>query len=231
MEHKLDIIVDDVKIKIQLDEDDYDYAYNRVYLKHPTPIESEDAIKWLQKCIVQNITPIELENERTKELNAMDMMQNHSLFNNSEVIFEMQILATIFVLYIHHMFDNLAVRDNTGHGDYLVAFLILHIMSYLAHFYRLRDIALNGKPDVNGIYTAKKEALISNIETFIICIMIGFTIKHYFDTSQEELHSHGIRTYFLIFDCFITFFVKGYIYFGQMMKVSGEVTKNIYTLF
>ena len=150
-------------------------------MKHPTPIESEDAIDWLEKCIFLNITPIELEDERTKELNAMDMMQNHSLFNNSEVIFEMQILAVLFVLFIHHLFDNLATRDNSGHQFYLVSFLVLHIISYLAHYYRLRDIALNGKPDVNGIYTAKKEAMISNIETFVICIMIGFTIKHYMD--------------------------------------------------
>ena len=123
--------------------------------------------------------------------------------------------------------------EHTMHGNigYLSAYLFVHIYSYVGHYFRLHDIKLNGKPDVNGVYTAKKEAIFQNIEIFVICMLVGFTIKHLIDMEQESFHIEGVHTYFLILNSTITFFTKAYIYFGQMMKVSGEITKNIYTLF
>lgn len=45
-------------------------------------------------------------------------------------------------------------------------------------FYRVNELKMHGKPDVNGIPAAPKESFISNIEIFLICIVIGFTAKH-----------------------------------------------------
>jgi len=39
-----------------------------------------------------------------------------------------------------------------------------HICSYLAHMFRVRDIRLNGKPDVNGVLGAKREKVLFSIE-------------------------------------------------------------------
>lgn len=102
---------------------------------------------------------------------------------------------------------------NINNG-YLIAFLILHVCSYVGHYFRLHDIKLNGKPDINGVYTAKTEAIFQNIEIFIICILVGFTVKHLIDMDTASFHLEGVHTYFLILNSTITFFTKAYIYFG-----------------
>lgn len=99
------------------------------------------------------------------------------------------------------------------------------------HYFRIYDIKLNGKPDVNGVYTARRETLVSNIETFIMCIIIGFTAKHLSDMGAEAFQKEAIRSYYLIFDSVLTFFYKPYIYIGLVVKLDGEIKKNLYTLY
>ena len=71
-------------------------------------------------------------------------------------------------------------------------FLILHVLSYLVHFFRIHDIKLNGKPDLYGVYSARREALLSNFETFMVCIVIGYTAKHLLEMNIETFHEEGI---------------------------------------
>lgn len=115
--------------------------------------------------------------------------------------------------------------------SYIILFLILHIISYLMHYFRVYDIKKNGVADMNGVYSARREAFISNIETFVICIVIGFTVKHLYDIGMDEFHREGIRSYFIIFDSIVTFLFKSYIYLGLVIKLDGEIRKNLYTLY
>ena len=115
--------------------------------------------------------------------------------------------------------------------DYVILYLILHIVSYLIHYFRVYDIKKNGIADLNGVYSAKREAFISNIETFVICIIIGFTVKHLNDMGLITFHKEGIRSYFIVFDSIVTFLFKSYIYSGLVIKLDGEIRKNLYTLY
>jgi len=81
--------MDGIMIKIKLDGNDWDYAYNRAYLRHPHVIESNDGTDWIQKCVYGQILPNELEDMRVKEINSLDMLSNTQMLNHSEVIIEM----------------------------------------------------------------------------------------------------------------------------------------------
>ena len=115
--------------------------------------------------------------------------------------------------------------------SYVVLFLILHIISYFTHYYRIYDIKLNGKPDHNGVYSARHESFVSNVETFLICIVIGFTVKHLFEMNDLEFHDEGIINYFIVVNSVITFFYKPFIYIGLLIKLDGEIRKNLFTLY
>ena len=144
----------------------------------------------------------------------------------------MQIMVAFIILQINAIYqkegDDVVSMPNR---PYIIIYLIMHIISYILYYFRKRDIKLNGQPDANGVYTAKRESFISNIETFIMCIVIGFTVKHMIDMGGESFHREGIRSYFLVVDSIITFFYKPFIYFGMVIKVDGEIRKNLYTLY
>lgn len=160
------------------------------------------------------------------------MMQNTSIFYNSEIILEMQIIACIVILQIHGLFmkEGEEIEDEPNR-PYIILYLTLHILSYLASYFRNYDVKLNGQPDINGVFTARRETFISNLETFIMCIVIGFTVKHLQDNGTETFHKEGLRSYFLVVDSVVTFFYKPYIYFGLVIKIDGEIRKNLYTLY
>ena len=61
--------------------------------------------------------------------------------------------------------------------------------------------------------------------------MIGFTAKHLFVAGDAVFHEEAIRSYFLILDSVVTFFYKPFIYLGLVVKLDGEIKKNLYTLF
>lgn len=114
---------------------------------------------------------------------------------------------------------------------FIILFLILHILSYIAHFFRKKDIRINGKPDLYGVYSAQKETIISCFELFLSCIFIGYTAKYLQEMDTKVFHEEGIQSYFLIVDSVITFLYKPFIYLGQLIKIEGEIKKNLYTLY
>lgn len=52
-------------------------------------IEERHAIKWIEDTVVGPITKEMLENERFKELDSLDMMQNTGIIYNPQSIIEM----------------------------------------------------------------------------------------------------------------------------------------------
>lgn len=126
---------------------------------------------------------------------------------------------------------NISEDKEMPNRDFVILHMILHIVSYFIYYFRLYDIKLYGKPDINGVYYARRESFVSNCETFVICVIIGVTLKHLYDEGEETFYDEGLRSYFLIFDSVLTFFFKAFMYFGLKMKLSGELTKNLYTLY
>jgi hypothetical protein len=108
-----------------------------------------------------------------------------------------------------------------------------HCFSYIIAFYRAYDIIQNGQIDINGIKRAPMESFIGLIQFFISCILIGFTINHYFDPENQKSFNHYttvLQNYWIIIDMIIVFLSQSYISTSLYMKVNGEVAKNIYTL-
>lgn len=103
----------------------------------------------------------------------------------------MQMIACIIILGLSQMImqnvesEHVTHEESTQNAHFVIMFLILHVISYLVHYFRIYDIKLNGKSDLNGVYSAKRESFLSNVETFIICIVIGFTVKHLYEMGVE----------------------------------------------
>ena len=166
----------------------------------------------------------------------MDMMQNSNIFNNTEIVLEMQIIACFAAIILSDLFNDFrvssgSINEKMKNKNYVILYLILHLVSYIVHFFRIHDVKLNGKPDINGVYYARRETFISNIETFVICIVIGFTVKDLFDMGPQAFHNEGFLSYLLLMDSIVTFFYKAFIYIGLVVKLDGEIKKNLFTLY
>lgn len=60
---------------------------------------------WVKKNIVGNIRKHELDDERMKETNALDMMQNSSIIYHTESILEMQICTLFAMMWLTNLWD------------------------------------------------------------------------------------------------------------------------------
>lgn len=90
---------------------------------------------------------------------------------------------------------------------------------------------MHGQPNAYGVYTSEREQMISNFETFVIMMVLGYTLKHLKDQPSDQFVDEGVCTYFIIFDMIVTFLYKPFIYLGLVVKLDGEITMNLYTLF
>lgn len=104
----------------------------------------------------------------------------------------MQIIACTIILGLSNMIMESVEQEHGQHEEalsvnsrFVIMFLVLHCVSYLVHYFRIYDIKLNGQSDLNGVYSAKRESFVSNVETFIICIIIGFTVKHLYEMDRD----------------------------------------------
>ena len=106
-------------------------------------------------------------------------MQNTNFVYHPESLIEMQIicLLSIFAYENRNNFSDIDINDSSN--TIMLTLLIEHIFSYICAFYRSYDIEKNGKIDINGVKRASKELFIGNIQFFIACIIIGFSINHY----------------------------------------------------
>lgn len=71
-------------LKIKLSEKDFKQIKTERW-----EIEAENSHVWLRRCLVGKITKAELDDERMKETNSLDMMQNTSIIYHTESILEM----------------------------------------------------------------------------------------------------------------------------------------------
>ena len=78
-------------------------AYDNIKAKKPVP--QEESIEWVKKNIVGNIRKHELDDERMKETNALDMMQNSSIIYHTESILEMQLCLILAMFYLTDLWN------------------------------------------------------------------------------------------------------------------------------
>jgi hypothetical protein len=77
------IQVQGVIIKILLNAEDYNNIKNRKEMRE------EEAANWIKRCVVGRVTKRDLDDERMKETNSLDLMQNSSIIYHTESILEM----------------------------------------------------------------------------------------------------------------------------------------------
>ena len=90
----------------------------------------------------------------------------------------------------------------------LIALGIEHVFSYVISYFRSKDIELNGQIDINGVKRAKTELYLYNVQFFIACIIIGFTINHYLEEEHSSRFHHSdevLKNYWVVIDVVIVF--------------------------
>lgn len=162
------------------------------------------------------------------------MMGNSSIVYHIESILEMQFLCLITIFYLRKFEGGSVQGDGFQNQEDLIILCSLvfeHVFSYGCSIFRTYDIKRNGQMDVNGIYRAKTETFLGNVEVFIDCIIMGYTLNHLMSAEKEHLMERPYTVFWIIIDCTLMFLTLGYVYLSQIMKVKVEIQKNIYSLF
>lgn len=132
-------------------------------------VDEEDAADWVTRNIVGQITKDDLDKQRCSELNAFDMTQNTSIIYHYESIIEMQLLCCAILYFLQNKSNdqehNHNILDSFKTAKYSTNFIMYmlfveHLISYGCAYYRYRDIAKNGKMDLNGVIRAKNELIL-----------------------------------------------------------------------
>ena len=85
----------------------------------------------------------------------------------------------------------------------MFSLLIEHILSYIIGIYRKYEIENFGKPDVNGVFRAKKETFLRNLEILIDCILVGWITKHLVMLDDNEMHKYAYYSYWMTIECIL----------------------------
>ena len=185
-------------------------------------VTPDKAAEWIQRNIAGRITKEDLDQNRHKEVNGLDMMQNSCIAYHSESILETQIICLIFVFIIEeklHWAHSGGNEDN-GENKYICIVLIVeHFFSYISTYYRKYEIQQRGEPDVNGILCARNESYLRTLEIFVDCLIFGYIIKFFMDIGFAERHNQPFYFYWIIIDCLIMFCSLPYNYFSQLMRI------------
>jgi hypothetical protein len=130
-------------------------------IKNRKEVKPHDSINWIKKCIVGNIRKHELDNERMRETNALDMMQNSSIIYHTESILEMQTcLIVAMILLTEYWKDTKGYRNDVNRPTSMLLMYVLigeHVISYMFGIFREYDIKNNGQKNKRGIESAPRE--------------------------------------------------------------------------
>jgi hypothetical protein len=111
--------------------------------------------------------------------------------------------------------------------------MVVHAIQFIYWNFRRYDISHNGELDKYGNRRARKEQVLGQIEFFMICIAIGFSINtliQIFPTYDNE-QNKPMLTLWIIIDCLIMFFMQSHIGIGTYFMFEAEISKNIFSLY
>lgn len=229
-----------VQLKIFLNEEDFRNLRNREIIKQ------DDAKQWIKRCVVGNIRKSELDEERLLETNSMDMFCNSSIVYHTESILEMQVLMLCFTYYFNSVWSdtrNYGVSSKkeidptlnlTKEGFTKFIMLILfceHILSYIFGIFRDWEQSKYGKPNKYGITSAKWEFRLKVFEVILDITIFIMILVHF--SKMDALHFHDIPflNYWIVVDMIIMFLTLPYTYVSRLMMITGEIIKNMFTLY
>lgn len=107
-----------------------------------------------------------------------------------------------------------------------------HFVSYMFGIFREHDLQKNGKKNPkNGIEFAQRESYLRGFEIiFDLGIFIWATI-YIIGLTNEEFNSLPFLNFWIMIDMIIMMFTLPYTVLSKYMMQSGEITKNIFTLY
>ena len=232
------VLVENVSIKVCLSQKDYND------IKNGNKIAVEDATEWLRRSLVGNIKKGDLDDERMNETNSLDMMQNSSIIYHTESILEMQVMVLILVKVLSAFFyeklnygtlsqdsNFLGIKNADFSNILMIVLLVEHVMSYTFGIYRDYELKHKGTPNKYGITTAPCESRLRYIEIFVDFVIFVIVFIHKFGLTEESFNDMPFLNYWILIDCIIMFLTLPYTYMSKLMMITGEVTKNIFTLF
>jgi hypothetical protein len=159
------IQVQGVIIKVAFGQEDFDA------IKKGEVVSEKMATGWIKRCIVGSISKLDLDNERMKETNSLDMMQNSSIVYHTESILEMQMLCLITMVVLNQFWLEKKAYMTVGNGDtatlLIILLLVEHVMSYCFGIFRDYEIEKNGKPNKFGIEYAPTEFCLRIFEILV----------------------------------------------------------------
>ena len=109
--------------------------------------------------------------------------------------------------------------------------LFEHIMSYSFGMYRDHELKKYGVPNKYGITTAPCESRMRYVEVIVDFLIFIFVYIHILSLSLEVENDMPFLNFWILIDCIIMFLTLPYTYMSKLMMITGEVTKNIFTLF
>lgn len=171
---------------------------------------------WVKKCIVGNIRKHELDNERKRETNALDMMQNSSIIYHTESILEMQMCCLIALIILTNYWDvKKGYATNPRKGTSMLLMYILigeHVFSYLFGLYREYDIKHNGQKNKHGIESAKVETRLRYLEIVVDIALSIWILVAMLNQSREEFNSLPFLNFWIMIDMVIMLITLPYTY-------------------
>ena len=113
-----------------------------------------------------------------------------------------------------------------------ILLVIEHALSYGFETFRRYEIDEKGVLDINGIPRAPIESWLALLQYFYICFLIGFIVQRLLNIDRHIMpFKVQLATIWILLKMLIMFTTRMYIRLALRMKLSGEVSKNIQTLF
>jgi len=155
-------------------------------------VPKSEATQWIQKCVVGKITKAELDDERVRETNALDIMQNSSIIYHMESVLEMQ-MACLVMCFVYsriwakgHKYGEQPVEGGiftSGSKEtsemIMIVLLVEHIIAYLFNVYRTWELKRYGTPTTLGIETAPCESRLKLLEIVADFVIILVVLIHF----------------------------------------------------
>tara|TARA_B110000285_G_C15009761_1_gene555790 strand:+ start:731 stop:1069 length:339 start_codon:yes stop_codon:yes gene_type:complete len=106
-----------------------------------------------------------------------------------------------------------------------------HIFSYLFGIWRDYEIKKKGKPNKYGIESAPIEFRMRIIEVLADLVIFIFILNHFTALDRVQFNDLPLLNYWMLVDMIIMFLTLPYTYMSRLMMITGEIIKNIFTLY
>ena len=237
-----EVEIEGIYVKVKFNQANY---YDLVAKLNDPTVEGQwvterQALEWCEETLDGGIRREDLDLQRQRETNVLDMMQNSSIIYHPESLFEMQIMCIALLwAFQSYILEHLPVGkkqvEEQGHlAQAQIIFLALtieHCCSLVISIFRQWDIATNGKLDINGVPRAKTESTIELVQIFVACLLTGYTIRFLASLDGAAKVTLGFACTWMCVDCGLVALARVYIQNAMFLKKTGEITKNIYTLY